>query len=64
MGRTEEYEWKKYLIVNNDMVDKALCKIKEIIGTTEKFDDTKILINADDKLSDEIRVVILLTCVI
>lgn len=63
MGRIEEYEWKKYLIVNNDMVDKALCKIKEIIGT-EKFDDTKILINADDKLSDEIRVVILLTCVI
>ena len=34
-------------------VDKVLDKIKKIIGI-EKFDDTKILINADEKLSDDI----------
>ena len=63
MVKIEEHEGKKYLIVNNYIVYKVLCKIKEIIGT-EKFDDTKILINTDDKLSDEIAVVILLTCII
>lgn len=45
------------------MVDKVLDNIKEIIGI-EKFDNTKILINMDDQLSDQItlkRVVILLT---
>ena len=63
MVKIEEHEGKKYLIVNNYIVYKVLCKIKEIIGT-EKFDDTKILINRDDKLSDEIAVVILLICII
>ena len=33
------------------MLDKVLDKIKEIIGI-EKVDDTKILINTDDKLLD------------
>ena len=45
------------------MVDKLLDNIKEIIAI-EKFDETKILINMDDQLSDQItlkRVVILLT---
>ena len=45
------------------MVDKLLDNIKEIIAI-EKFDETKILINMDDHLSDQItlkRVVILLT---
>ena len=45
------------------MVDKLLDNIKEIIAI-EKFDETKILINVDDQLSDQItlkRVVILLT---
>ena len=45
------------------MVDKVLDNIKEIIGI-EKFDNTKILINMDGQLSDQItlkRVVILLT---
>ena len=44
---------KKYLLVDNYMVDKVLDKVKEIINTG-KFDDTKILINTDDKLSDGI----------
>ena len=40
---------KKYLIACHCMLNKVLDKIKEIIGT-EKFDDTKILIDTDDKL--------------
>ena len=35
------------------LCDKVFDKIKEIIGI-EKLDYTKILINTDDKLSDEI----------
>ena len=47
-------------------LDKVLGKIKEIIGI-EKFNDTKILIDTDDKLLDDINlknVVILMTYVI
>ena len=41
---------KKYLIVEDCLLDKVLLdKIKMIIGI-EKFDDIKILIEADDKL--------------
>ena len=43
-----------------------MCKIKEII-CIEKFDDTKVLIETDDKLPDDITFkndVILTTCVI
>ena len=43
-----------------------MCKIKEII-CIEKFDDTKVLIETDDKLPDDITFkndVILMTCVI
>ena len=59
----EHEEKKKYLVVDDFMLDKVLDKIKEIIGI-EKFDDTKILI---DKLPNEItlkNVVILIACVI
>ena len=43
MGKIEEYEGKKYLIIDDDcMLDKVLDKIKEIIGI-EKFDDTKLM---------------------
>ena len=48
------------------MPDKILGNIKEIISV-EKLDDTKILIKADDKLSDDItlkRIVILMTYLI
>ena len=46
------------------MLDKVLGKIKEIIGT-EKFDDTKILVDTEDKLPDDITlksVVIMIMC--
>ena len=65
MRKIEEHEGKEYLMVDNYMVDKSLDKIKEKIGI-EKFDDTKIWINTDNKLSDNItltlhKVVTLLT---
>ena len=47
MGKIEELEGKKYLMVDDYIVDKVLDKIKEIIGI-EKFDDTRILIDKDD----------------
>ena len=47
MGKIEELEGKKYLMVDDYIVDKVLDKIKEIIGI-EKFDDTRILIDTDD----------------
>ena len=48
------------------MLDKLLDKIKEILGI-EKFDETKILIDKDDKLPDDITLknaVIFMTWVI
>ena len=57
---------KRHLMVNDYMLDKVLGKIAEMIGI-EKFDDTKIFIDADDKLSNDIifkNIVILITCVI
>ena len=41
------------MIVDDYILGRILDKIKEIIGL-EKFDDTKILINTDDELSDGI----------
>ena len=57
---------KKHLMVNDYMLDKVLGKIAEMKGI-EKFDNTKIFIDADDKLSNDIifkNIVILITCVI
>ena len=45
------------------ILNKLLDKVKEIIGI-EQFDNTNILINTNDKLSDDItfkKVVILMT---
>ena len=55
MWKIEEHEGKEktYLMLDYYIVDKALDKTKEIIGI-EKFDDTKILINTDNRLSDDI----------
>ena len=53
MGRSEEYEGKKYLMVGDNILDKVVDKIKEITGI-EKFDDSKILIDTDDQLPDDI----------
>ena len=53
---------KKYLLLN-----KVLDKIKESIRIyDEKYDDTKILIDTDDKLPDDItlkNVAILIKCI-
>ena len=49
---------KKILMVDDYMLDKVLDKIKEILGT-EKFDDTKTLMEIDDKLPDDINLKIL-----
>ena len=51
-------------MIDYHMVDKVLDKIKEIIGI-EKIDDTNILINTEDNVSNQItskNVAILLTC--
>ena len=53
LGEIVGHEGKKYLMVDDYMLNKALDKTKEIM-VIEKFDDTKILINTDDKLSDDI----------
>ena len=45
MGKIKEDEG----LVDDYMLDKVLVKIKKIMGI-EKFDDTKILIDTDDKL--------------
>ena len=66
IGKIEEHKGKHYLMVNVNILDKVLDKIKRIVGI-EKFDDTKILINTDDKLPNNItlnNVVVLITCVI
>ena len=53
-------------MVDDDTLNKKFDKIKKIIGI-EKFDYIKILIDMDDKLSDDIIVikvvVILITCI-
>ena len=57
---------KKYLMVDDYMLDKVLYKIKEIVGI-EKIDENTVLIDKYDKLPDHITlkiVMILVTCVI
>ena len=65
IGKIGECEGKKYLIVDDFTLDRTLDKIKR--KDIEKLDDTKILIDTDDKLPDDITLknaVILMTCVI
>ena len=65
MEKVEKHEGKNCFMVDEYMLDKVLNKIKEIIGT-EKFDDTKIQVETDGKLPDNITVkdeVILVMCV-
>ena len=47
--KVKKHEGKKYLMIDDYVPDKILDKIKEIIGI-EKVDDTKVLIDTDDKL--------------
>ena len=65
MGKTENMKEKKYLMDDDYMLYKVLDKIKNIIGI-EKFDDTKILVDTDYKLPDDIslkNIVVLTKCV-
>ena len=66
MGKIGEYKGRIYLMVDGNILDKVLDKNKSIIGI-EKFDDTKILIDTDSKLPDDITIknfVILITWII
>ena len=66
MGKIGGYKGRIYLMVDGNILDKVLDKIKNIIGI-EKFDDTKILIETDGKLPDDITIknfVILITWII
>ena len=56
---------KKKFMVDDYILHKVLDKLKEIIKI-KKLDDTKILIDTDDKLPDDITIknlVILMKCV-
>ena len=53
MGKIEEHEGKKYLMIDDYMLDKVLDRINELINI-EKFDVTKISVGEDDKLPDQI----------
>ena len=53
MGKIEEHEGKKYLMIDDYMLDEVLDRINELINI-EKFDDTKISVVEDDKLPDQI----------
>ena len=63
--KIEEHGEKKiYLMVDDCILTKVLDGIKEKIGT-EKFDNSNILIDTDDKLPDDtLKNVILMTRVI
>ena len=64
IGKIEEYEGRKYLMVNDYTLDKVLDKMKSI--GIEKHDDTKILIDSGDKFSDDLTLInafILIKCV-
>ena len=66
MGKIGEYKGRIYLMVDGNILDKVLDKNKNIIGI-EKFDDTKILIDTESKLPDDITIknfVILITWII
>ena len=57
---------KKYLMVNDYILNIVLDKIKKIIGI-DKFDNAEILIDTNYKLSDEFtfqNVVVIITCIL
>ena len=66
IDKTEESKGKKFLMIADYIFDKVLDRVKKIIGI-EKFDDTKILSDTNNKFPDDItfkNVVILMTCFI
>ena len=54
-GKDWRTRWKKYLMADDNILNKVLDKIEKIVGI-EKFDNTKILIERNDKLLDDITV--------
>ena len=53
-------------MADDNILDKVLKEIKKLAGI-KKFEDVKVLIDADDKFPDDIilkNVVILITCVL
>ena len=52
MGKDKEHEGKKWLMIDDHVLDKVLSKIKQRIDIGN-FDDNKILIETDDKLLDD-----------
>ena len=57
---------EKHLVVDDNMLDKVLHKIKMVIYI-EKCDDANVLVETDDKLPDDItlkNVVTLIKCAI
>ena len=63
MGKIEKHQIKKYLVVDNYILNKVGYKIKEIIGI-KKFDATKILIGTNNAVNDFKNAVILIMWVI
>ena len=56
---------EKYFVIGDHMLDGVLDKIKVIIDI-KKFGETKILIDTDDKLADEVNlrnVAVLISCI-
>ena len=53
MGKDKEHEGKKWLMIDDHVLDKVLSKIKQRIDIGN-FDDNKILIETDGKLLDDI----------
>ena len=53
MGKVKEHVGKKYLMINDYVLDKVLDKINETKGIA-KLDNLKILSDVDDLLPDQI----------
>ena len=53
MGKVKEHVGKKYLMINDYVLDKVLDKINETKGI-EKLNDLKSLSDVDDLLPDQI----------
>ena len=61
--KIEEYEGKKYLMVDDYTLEKVLNKITRI-GIEKLLSLTRILIDTDDKLLNDITLENVVTCVI
>ena len=56
MGKIEENDGKKYLMVDDHMLDGVLSKTKMIIWIST-LDDTRILIDTGIKLADKVTLI-------